>query len=100
MCERLARSMDLKCHLMFASDFTVFLQGTKEMQTYILKILEWFCEISSQIFNNNMSEVFFSPNTPEQCKDLVLALKVKKAKRPGKYLGLTELEGKTVIASW
>ncbi|XP_074363033.1 putative mitochondrial protein AtMg01250 [Apium graveolens] len=74
-------------HLLFADDCYFFLRATKSEAQTLKNVLRRYKAISGQVINYDKSEVFFSPNTPEnECTEVCACLEVKQAQKPGKYL--------------
>ncbi|KAI5352439.1 hypothetical protein L3X38_005330 [Prunus dulcis] len=76
-------------HLFFADDSIMFLKATERNCNVVASILNSYCHASGQVVNFEKSSVYFSPNTPQQFREIVWhIMHVNITENPGKYLGL------------
>ena len=76
-------------HLMFADDLLIFGRVDETTSFTLRNILQEFCILSGQKINEGKSRLIFSPNTPEEHKNLFQeTLNVRESDNLGLYLGL------------
>lgn len=87
-------------HLFFADDSLFFIKASRGDCSELMRIIDVYCEASGQLVNMDKSSVFFSPNTPLSLLDQISAiLNVPVNDRPGHYLGLPTVWGRSKKAS-
>jgi hypothetical protein len=59
-------------HLFFADDTLILLKATTKGARSLQHILELYEEVSSQMLNKDKTSIMFSPNTPQQIRNLIL----------------------------
>ncbi|KAL6269322.1 hypothetical protein ACE6H2_026233 [Prunus campanulata] len=93
---RFSRDGPTLSHLFFADDSILFLKATDRNCNAIASILNSYCHASGQMVNFEKSSVYFSPNTPQQFREIVgHILHVNITDNPGKYLGLPTMWGRS-----
>lgn len=76
-------------HLLFANDLLLFGRVDENTAFSVRETLKIFCHVSGQKINELKSKLIFSPNTPEECKDLFqTTINVRENENLGTYLGL------------
>ena len=76
-------------HLLFADDLLLFGRVDEATAFTVRQVLEDFCLASGQKINEAKSKLVFSPNTPNECRELFQeTLNVKESVDLGTYLGL------------
>lgn len=86
-------------YLFFADDSLLFFQNDKASIHNLRKTILWYCSISSQSINLNKSDLFCSPNIPQEIQvSLSNLLQVNLVQNPSKYLGINyKLRGRKVV---
>ena len=75
--------------LLFVDDSLLFFRKDKDSLENIMKILDWYCKLSSQKINLSKSDLYCSPNMHESdLNSLDRLLQVNLVQNPSKYLGL------------
>ncbi|KAB2625965.1 hypothetical protein D8674_017625 [Pyrus ussuriensis x Pyrus communis] len=77
-------------HLFFADDTLIFMRANKQNCDSLMKILDAYCNASSQKVSYQKSCVFFGANVPRSLSgELSQIVGMPLAEDPGKYLGLS-----------
>lgn len=85
---RVGRSSISFTHLLFADD-SLFFQIEKTSLNNLRRTILWYCSISGQAINFNKSDLYCSPNTPQEVQDSIASsLQVNLVQNPSKYLGI------------
>ena len=91
----MCRQAPLVSHLLFANDYIVFCNASKEEELRLLKILKVYERESRQKLNREKTSLFFSKNTivevKEEVKDMFWAQIIHQHEQ---YLRLPPLVGK------
>ncbi|GLT42706.1 hypothetical protein SLA2020_166920 [Shorea laevis] len=75
-------------HLFFADDLTFIGKATRANASYLINLLNFFCQRSGQKVNLSKSKVFFSRNVTIEVKtDICSTLNISETQALGKYLG-------------
>ena len=75
--------------LLFVDDSLLFFRKDKDSLENIMKILDWYCKLSSQKINLSKYDLYCSPNMHESdLNSLDRLLQVNLVQNPSKYLGL------------
>jgi hypothetical protein len=83
-------------HLFFADDSLIFCRATPAEWYRLEGILELYERTSGQMLNRDKTSIFFSCNTNDSVKEIILQLAgVPATQRYDKYLGLPALVGKS-----
>ncbi|KAA3476013.1 reverse transcriptase [Gossypium australe] len=82
-------------HLLFADDCILFSEASRRGANVLKEILRKYRHSSGQCVNFDKSTVFFSRNTPESERNLVInILGVRSSNNPERYLGLPNMVGR------
>jgi hypothetical protein len=85
-------------HLFFADDSLLFCRATPSEWNRLADILEVYERASGQLLNREKKSIFFSRNTCEEVKEVILRIAgIPATQRYDKYLGLPALVGKSQI---
>jgi len=83
-------------HPFFADDTLILLKATTKGARSLQHILELYEEVSGQMINKDKTSIMFSPNTPQQIRNLILSeLGITSIANNEKYLGLPVYIGKS-----
>lgn len=95
---KMTREYPQVSHILFADDFLLFLHVEESIARNDVNLLEEYCHASGQQINYHKSSVMFSPNTSPRLKNwIVKTLKIPESTVKGKYLGLTDILGKSKL---
>jgi hypothetical protein len=88
-------------HLFFADDSLLFCKASIIEWLSIQELLQIYEKASGQKLNRDKTSVFFSKNTKEEAKELILSnAGVSSTRRYEKYLGLLALIGKSKVSAF
>ncbi|XP_057775188.1 uncharacterized protein LOC130994172 [Salvia miltiorrhiza] len=90
-----SRGVPFPTHLLYADDILIFCKATKANARTLLKILNFYGEISGQVFSPSKSQIIFSDHIVARTKRQVtriLALSI--GNLPFSYLGVPMFRGK------
>lgn len=92
---KIARGAQAVSHLLFADDCYFFFKA-KESEARVMKsIIQRYEMLSGQAINFNKSIITFSPNTPDESRQVMCGiLEIEERPEPGKYLGLPMTVGR------
>ena len=89
------RQAPVVSHLLFANDYIVFCNASKEEGVRVTKILEIYERESGQKLNREKTSLFFSKNTSEEVKEEVRDMfRARIIHQHERYLGLPPLVGR------
>lgn len=87
-------------HLFFADDAVFFVEATARNIEKLRSIMELYCSASGQAVNLQKSSVLFSSNTTNTTRKMVEeSLEILPDARPGKYLGIPVVWGRSKKAT-
>jgi hypothetical protein len=88
-------------HLFFADDSLLFFKATIHEWHVLNKVLELYEQASGKRLNKDKTSVFFSHNTTQEVKDLIISVVgVPASQRYDTYLGLPALMGRSRIGEF
>jgi ribonuclease HI len=88
-------------HLFFADDSLLFCKATIHEWRVLNEVLELYEQASGQRLNKDKTSVFFSRNTTQDVKDLIISIVgVPVSQRYDTYLGLPALVGRSRIGEF
>lgn len=85
-------------HLLFADDSLFFFQNDVSSLSNLKQIILWYCSLSGQCINFAKSDLYCSPNTPQNEQvNIANSLQVNLVQHPSRYLGINfKLRGRRV----
>jgi ribonuclease HI/exonuclease III len=88
-------------HLFFADDSLLFCKATIHEWRVLNEVLDLYGKASGQRLNKDKTSVFFSRNTTQEVKDLILSVVgIPASQRYDTYLGLPALVGRSRIGEF
>jgi hypothetical protein len=88
-------------HLFFADDSLLFCRSTMSQWNSLTRVLRCYEEASGQRLNNSKTSIFFSRNTPQEDKDMIIAdAGIPTTQCFDKYLGLPALVGRSRVSAF
>ncbi|XP_057808540.1 uncharacterized protein LOC131023021 [Salvia miltiorrhiza] len=94
-CSRGVRGVFFPTHLLYADDILIFCKATKTNVRTLLKVLNFYADISGQVFSPSNSQIIFSDRIAARTKRQVTRiLALSTSDLPFTYLGVPMFRGK------